>query len=72
MTDRKYVRNLPRMIQKMRYYHTMNVGKTQYKEIVTLTNLGHLGIISIDDRGIYTTCLVIDGMSVGCKRRRSV
>lgn len=29
MMDRKYVRNMPRMIQKMRYYHTMNVGKTQ-------------------------------------------
>lgn len=53
MMDRKYVRNMPRMIQKMRYYHTMNVGKTQPGEIGILTSLDHLGIISIDGRGIW-------------------
>ena len=53
MTDRKYPGNMPRMIQKMRYYHTMNVGKTQPGEIGILTNLGHLGIINIDGRGIW-------------------
>ena len=53
MTNEKYIRTLPRMIQKMRYYHTMNVGKTQPGEIGILTSIGHLGIISIDGRGIW-------------------